>query len=292
MATVYLNASTGNDARTYAQAQVITTPWLTVAKCNTSATTGDTIVMAAGTYTFAPIVFAKSFTIIGAALINGMPTTILDGAAATVMWHTGPVGGTHTMSNLIFQNAVVAVNTVLIGGNDSGAGNNVSLTLNNCVIRNISVSNVSGEGGVVGFDYMSGNTLTLNNCLIYGIAAIGAGASRGSVIFLWQTGALSITANITNLTVYCSAALTPYRMVQIISGTVVVTIKNSVFYSVSAMTFSSGAGITATYSDFYNLTSPPAGTGNITTDPLFVDAANGNLNLRPTSPALDTGTLI
>jgi hypothetical protein len=30
----------------------------------------------------------------------------------------------------------------------------------------------------------------------------------------------------------------------------------------------------------------------ITTDPLFVDAANSNFNLRPTSPCIDTGVII
>ena len=51
-------------------------------------------------------------------------------------------------------------------------------------------------------------------------------------------------------------------------------------------------GTTATYTDFYQVTSAPSGIGNITSDPLFVDAANGNFNLRPASPCIDTGTLI
>jgi len=45
-----------------------------------------------------------------------------------------------------------------------------------------------------------------------------------------------------------------------------------------------------TYSDFYNTFSPPAGTGNIAVDPLFVDATNADYHLQETSPCIDSGT--
>jgi len=48
----------------------------------------------------------------------------------------------------------------------------------------------------------------------------------------------------------------------------------------------------ATYSVFHNVSGAPSGTGNITADPLFENPAGGNFNLRPTSPAPNTGTLV
>ncbi len=46
------------------------------------------------------------------------------------------------------------------------------------------------------------------------------------------------------------------------------------------------ASLTATYS---NIQGGYPGTGNINADPLFVDAANGDFHLQPTSPCIDTG---
>ena len=48
-----------------------------------------------------------------------------------------------------------------------------------------------------------------------------------------------------------------------------------------------GGTVTVTYSDIQGGYS---GTGNLDSDPKFVDAANGNLRLRTTSPCIDKGT--
>jgi len=50
-------------------------------------------------------------------------------------------------------------------------------------------------------------------------------------------------------------------------------------------------GMMFTYCDFWNNGfSTPSGIGNIETDPLFVDAANGDYHLRAGSPCIDAGT--
>lgn len=65
MATVYLDATTGDDSRTYVQAQNSATPWANPLKANASATAGDTAVIANGSYpstdyTGAPTFFSFS----------------------------------------------------------------------------------------------------------------------------------------------------------------------------------------------------------------------------------------
>jgi len=47
-----------------------------------------------------------------------------------------------------------------------------------------------------------------------------------------------------------------------------------------------------TYSNFFNSFSTPTGEGNISDDPLFVDALNANYHLQTTSPCIDSGTAI
>lgn len=49
-ATYYVNATGGDDSRNTTQAQVISTPWLTIQKCADNTVAGDTCVVAAGTY--------------------------------------------------------------------------------------------------------------------------------------------------------------------------------------------------------------------------------------------------
>jgi hypothetical protein len=75
--------------------------------------------------------------------------------------------------------------------------------------------------------------------------------------------------------------------------------KNNIFYKdtvggVAALTINTPTSCPFTYQNncAYNCTAVPTGTGNITTDPLFVDLTNSNFNLRPTSPCIDGGVLI
>jgi hypothetical protein len=79
-----------------------------------------------------------------------------------------------------------------------------------------------------------------------------------------------------------------------------VNAKNNIFHTI--VLYSANGNYANTASTYNNncmygavgyTGSPPAnGTGNIIVDPLFVDLANGNFNLRPTSPCVDTGIII
>src|SRR5574343_1020800 len=50
MATVYVDGALGSDSNTYVQAQSALTPWLTIGKPIASATAGDSVTIADGTY--------------------------------------------------------------------------------------------------------------------------------------------------------------------------------------------------------------------------------------------------
>ncbi len=92
MANYYI-APTGNDTTGNG---TVGTPWLTTSKANTSSTTGDTIYLLAGTYTFT----AANYPMIGNRTYIGADpnTTILDGGGATI---TNCVMSSATSANTI-----------------------------------------------------------------------------------------------------------------------------------------------------------------------------------------------
>jgi hypothetical protein len=292
MATVYL-APTGSDAYTYVQAQNPATPWLTPGKVNTSATTGDTVSMAAGTYTWASVTFSKSFIWVGAVLSSGLPTTILDGAAAHVSWALA-AGATNTFTNILFQNVVQTSAVSVIALPTTGVN---IVTFTSCCFRNIALydNNASSTGLFGQAEATPTTTFTVSSCLIYGITKASA-ASYGRIAGLRNYGAILMSAIFINTVIYHSAsgatALT--ELFASNSFNIGMTIKNCIFFSVNSLAFRYSLGLTnflGSYSCNYNLTSIPTFTYSITSDPLFVDAANANFNLRPTSPCIDTGSL-
>ena len=275
MATVYLNAATGNDANTYAQAQNSATPWLTLGKVQTSANTGDTVNLTAGTYTWADITFTKSFTWIGAATVNGMPSTIINGAAANVRWLFG--GITSSFSRMWFKNIInTSVNT---GSFESNAINN-NTSFVSCVFSDIALTNLANYA--LFREYQIGtNTVTFTGCLFYNIGLAGAGAAR----FLTTN---NTTVSFINCTIYNSIINAGWTY-NYIGGAGVGTFKNCIIYHDTSVVLTAYGG-TLSYSCVYPMTLP-AGTGNLAADCLFVDKANNNFNLRSTSPCIDMGTL-
>lgn len=294
MATVYLSP-TGSDSYTYAQAQSISTPWQTIGKCNTSATTGDTIICLNGTHTWASVTFTKSFTI--QAQTNG--SVIFDAGSTGVVW-----ADIYTLSvtGLSFKN-----NTGYIGGSQASIFYKKNLetgamTFNTCSFENIQLKNDANIGGLfssgVGFNSAAW-TLNVTNCLINVTKSTTNSTSASSLIGSRQaSGSVYTLTGNTICLLGTSGAGTQLDNLFWNTSTFTncsVVMKNNIVYCPStAVTWNTGTAFnstSATYNDFYQVTSSPAGTGNITSDPLLVDAANGNYNLRPTSPCIGSGSV-
>lgn len=287
MATVYLNALTGNDSNTYVQAQNPATPWLTPGKVQTSATTGDTVVMAAGTYAWETIGFTKEFTWTGASLSSGFPTTILDGAGTNVYWL---VCGTTNFSNLKFQNVIHASQYNSIIGTDN-TGSAATITFTNCRFTNIQLRN-DLTGGIVG-EFLQTAIITLTNCLFDNISRVSGGT--GAALISEQS-----SGNLTLTLINCVISLATGGTSQIThlfkkTTSLSITLKNNIFNNSTGGTLTACSG-TPTWTsvlndDFYLITSAPTGTNCITSQPLFCDTSSANFNLRPTSPCIDTGVI-
>jgi predicted outer membrane repeat protein len=158
---------------------------------------------------------------------------------------------------------------------DGGGMLNIDASPNirNCIFRN---NNIDANGGAVA-NYNASPEFT--NCLFVENSAGSGGA------FYTQDGTLTLT----NCTFVKNSAQTGSAITGNFSSTSY-TLTNCIFWgnlNSSPISNIQGASATITYSvveDDY------PGDGNLDTDPLFVDAANGNFRLQACSPAIDAGT--
>lgn len=287
MATLYINADTGNDTTGSGTSG---SPWKTISKAHTSASSGDTIICQASTatYTFATQVFSKNLSIYG--VNTDASGVVFDAAGSAVRWHTS---ATPTVSldikYITFQNATKP--------GDGTYQNIISshlITVSNCIFKDIIHPVSSGStasGGIVGAEYKSGaqtNAVLIQNCLFYGLTGGSPTISvslhsSDSGTHYWYNNTIYADGSYTTGNIFSHAGLSSVDM----------RIKNNIIYSTSSVAFNSAAGApTFSYNSTYNLTGVPSGTGNITSDPLFVDGPNANFNLRPASPCIDTGVLL
>ena len=285
MAVRLLNADTGTDSGTG-----LVTPWQTLGYANTHMTDGDTLYLQNATANYA--ISYASFLYQTANITN----ITVQGQSA-----------------LGCKLAPVAGNRFILA---AAAGLSTVLTINNCSITHNQYSNYGFIEPFTGF------TLNMNNCILNGDTTVGNciwfsgnyGGGQNPIItvrnslFLNHYGSYNaivashtatgtVTVNFYNNTFYhCynftfnNGGAAPY----------VITCKNNIFHTFGSTFDAKGNwvanGCVSQYNDFYNmtggLTGISTGTGCITSDPLFVDLANGNYNLRPTSPCVDSGVII
>lgn len=150
---------------------------------------------------------------------------------------------------------VVLNNCTLSGNSANSGGGAFQGTLNNC----ISSGNLATSGGGT-------HSSTLNNCVVSGnSAASGGGAFQGTL---------------NNCTLSGNSAGSRG------GGSYNATLNNCIVY------FNTSPAGPNTYQGTINhtCTTPlPAGSGNITTDPQFVNAGAGNYRLLPSSPCISVG---
>lgn len=169
-ATLYVNSPdcnefSGNPAYCTVQAAV------------NSASSGDTISIAAGTFASADIT-DKSLILEG----TSATSSIIDGGNTdTVISISNTAAMSLTLRNLTIQNG--------LGSGIAAPGNEVTLTVENCLIQN---NATTGSGGGINFGSSSG-TLSVSSSLIYNNTA-----DRGAGIYIKYSSA---TANIVNSTI-------------------------------------------------------------------------------------------
>ncbi|GAF93523.1 unnamed protein product, partial [marine sediment metagenome] len=195
-----------------------------------------------------------------------------------------------TVESVTFQNVGAA--NILFHINTAGSSG-WDLIVNSCIFTDIA----AGSWTICYIQAGTDMTATFRACIFYN-CAIGANQALlrmgGN-----QTGQ---TTSLLNCIFYFDGTdiggANPAIFQAPLADTVTAIITNVIFRDSASSgihIFAFGAITAKTYD--YSCASAgwlfiPAGTDNITDDPLLVDEGNDNFNLRPTSPCIDTGTLI
>ena len=181
----------------------------------------------------------------------------------------GGGGMANATSSPTVTNCTFSENTAYLGGAISNSES--SPTVTNCGFSGNTA--IMGGGGM--FNYSSSPTMT--NCIFSGNTA----GANGAGIFNDRT----FSPTVTNCTFSGNTAYNVGGGMYNISSSPTVT--NCILWGDNPNEISNySSAPSVTYSDIQG---DYTGTGNITVNPLFVDAANGDLHLKPFSPCIDSG---
>ena len=279
MATIYLNADTGDNTTGDGTSG---NPYETIAKGIAETTSGDTIYMQNSTANFA-------FGAADLALPVGVDLEGESQAGVTVE-RTTLSRELEIPDGSIVKNFEVTWASQ-VAGNIFQAAENATAEVQNILWDNVPVAGISNTK-------FANSTLTFTACKF-----IDCGPD-GTFLDMIKTSVAGTLSNWNNCLFYWSSNDFPSFNTNTIINTSQVTgiqtFTNCIFYSQRTASIELGDASQDASWVFNNclmfadngFTNVPTGNNNLELDPLMVDAANGDYNLRPTSPCIDAGTLV
>lgn len=277
MATYYIS-TTGDDGTGDGSSG---NPWATFAHAYDNSVDTDTINVAAGTYAWVTDDFNNG----GRIVVGNDPfDTIFDAGGANISWQFRN-GTTWNFSNLQFfdtiTNRAFFINSQL----------NITISFTNCFFKLFAGVGGANQGYFqFGDGIITGVTLSFTSCIFSGFFI-----SSGSPLYLFnfKSGSGNALTMINNTFWETGIGGASIQINRLDFGTGGI-FKNNIFRN-EGTTVSWGAtnaGWTVSNNAFTGFSGTPPDANEVTTDPLLVDPANDNFNLRPTSPCIDTGILI
>ena len=248
---------------------LVPSEYTTIQAAMTAAQVGDTVLVADGIYTGegnTNLTFAEKGFILRSQ--NGPKNCIIDGGGISVPFvfvgeppesvvdgFTITNGGGYPGGGMyLYYNSNPTIRNCIITGNTTGqkGGGGLYLALANPTLTNCLIANNSAGAGVGGDVYCTMSSPTMSNCTIVGNTANGLGGG-----------------------IYCADGSIP-------------TIRNSILWgnSPGEIYVDSFSGVEVSYSDVQD---GWLGTGNIDTDPGFVDPSQEDYHALSGSPCTDAG---
>lgn len=273
MATIYLSTTSGDDSRTYTQAQAgMSTSWATMAKVHSTGVSGDTVLMdgtvaSPQTYTLpADSSLAKSFS--WDSYIGDARAVLIDGAASGALEWRNSASITTTFLKVTLKNfAPNGISTFRANAS------NWTLIWTGTFFRDWVITSSFSSGGIWSGFTSTGCSGAFTNCQFYDCSLSGSG---GHNTFLC-THQVSASLSVVNCTFDFAATGTNQfnNLATTNAGTLTSTWKNNVFYNTGSAIPAVAGGTPTFTSNYYStgaFTSVPSGTGNtvLPGDP-FVD---------------------
>ena len=164
---------------------------------------------------------------------------------------------------------------------DSASGSQV--TFDRCIFKS-NPSSTGGANGFIGYVATSGTSKKMNAVFNGCVFVIKTTASGVEVFRNRDNGNGYLGLN------GCSISHSVGGASVVFTGLGSGFVKNTIIYGASAG-ITKGTAFSETYNCYYNIgESANAANNIIVDDPQFVDPANGDLRLRPTSPCIGAGT--
>ena len=248
---------------------------------------GDTVLVSDGTYQEHDITITKAITLMS---VNGNTNTIVDGQTLSRVFNVNS-----TSANWTTISGLTIINGNL--GHSGGGGAGVLRTSGNVLVSSCVFSNNNANGGNVGSTiYEDPTKLKVVDCILKNNNAENFAGIVGATVIRcllynntgWNSPCVLQGCNSTNCTIYGNTGgvlSNPWTTGGMSGGTA----DNCIFWANSGYNGQQVDQTTAATITYSIVQSGYSGTGNFTSNPLFVNAASGNFNLSANSPAIDAG---
>lgn len=275
----YPSAIWFDSAHTGTESGTVDEPYNTIGEAMTAASDGGVIAIKDGTHNVTQITMPKSLTFVGESTNGAILQT--SGTTYGASINARNLGYAITLETLKIENSGSNNSYGLIhGGNTVDA----TVTVTNCIIGMTAdhLTSASLVFGVFNFSNSANDpALVCTDTVIFA----GATGTNGFGCYIMPK-----TLDMQRCTIYVHSTSASNRFTSSVGQLTSSTLKNNILYGAGNSETLNFTPTTASNNCYYNTGISSGNGGTVFADPQFVDAANGDLRLRPSSPCIGAGT--